>query len=79
MVMAFNAPLNNISVISWRSVLLVEELDFPYHHVDWWSRLIIGFFLCVEITIITRSCKKTQQQQNKCIKERKETGKRELD
>ena len=25
--MVFNAMLNNISVISWRSVLLVEEMD----------------------------------------------------
>jgi hypothetical protein len=24
--MVFNAPFNNISVISWRSVLLVEEI-----------------------------------------------------
>jgi hypothetical protein len=25
--MVFNATFNNISVISWRSVLLVEEMD----------------------------------------------------
>ena len=28
-VMVFNATLNNISVISWRSVLLVEETRVP--------------------------------------------------
>jgi hypothetical protein len=28
-VVAFNAPFNNISVISWQSVLLVEETGVP--------------------------------------------------
>ena len=28
-VMVFNATFNNISVISWRSVLLVEETGVP--------------------------------------------------
>ena len=34
MVMVFNATFNNISVISWRSVLLVEEIEVPgeNHH-----------------------------------------------
>ena len=27
--MVFNATFNNISVISWRSVLLVEEIGIP--------------------------------------------------
>ena len=27
--MVFNAPFNNMSVISWRSVLLVEETGVP--------------------------------------------------
>jgi len=27
--MVFNATFNNISVISWRSVLLVEKLEYP--------------------------------------------------
>jgi len=27
--MVFNATFNNISVISWRSVLLVEEIGVP--------------------------------------------------
>jgi hypothetical protein len=32
--MVFNATFNNISVISWRSILLVEETGIPlkYHH-----------------------------------------------
>ena len=36
MVMVFNATLNNISVISWRSVLLVEETGVPTenHHLS---------------------------------------------
>jgi len=29
MVMMFNATFNNMSVISWRSVLLVEETGVP--------------------------------------------------
>jgi hypothetical protein len=28
-IMVFNATLNNISVISWQSVLLVEETGIP--------------------------------------------------
>jgi len=28
--MVFNATFNNISVISWRSVLLVEETGVPW-------------------------------------------------
>ena len=30
--MMFNATFNNISVISWRSVLLVEEISMPGEH-----------------------------------------------
>jgi hypothetical protein len=29
MLMVFNATFNNISAISWRSVLLVEEIGVP--------------------------------------------------
>ena len=29
MVMVFNATFNNISAISWRSILLVEETEVP--------------------------------------------------
>ena len=32
--MEFNATLNNISVISWRSVLLVEETEDPEKTTD---------------------------------------------
>jgi hypothetical protein len=31
-VMVFNATFNNISVISWRSVLLVEETGVPWEN-----------------------------------------------
>jgi hypothetical protein len=32
--MVFNATFNNISVISWRSVLLVEEIRGPRESTD---------------------------------------------
>jgi len=32
--MLFNATLNNISVISWRSILLVEETEDPQKTTD---------------------------------------------
>jgi hypothetical protein len=32
--MVFNAILNNISVISWRSVLLVKETSVPWENLD---------------------------------------------
>ena len=32
--MMFNATFNNISVISWRSVLLVEEIGIPGENHD---------------------------------------------
>ena len=32
--MVFNATFNNISAISWRSVLLVEETEFPEKTTD---------------------------------------------
>ena len=32
--MVFNATVNNISVISWRSVLLVEEIRIPEKTID---------------------------------------------
>jgi hypothetical protein len=34
MVMVFNATVNNISVISWQSVLLVEETGIPEKTTD---------------------------------------------
>ena len=33
-VMVFNATFNNISVISWRSVLLLEETGVPEKNTD---------------------------------------------
>ena len=32
--MVFNATFNNISVISWQSVLLVEETEYPEKSID---------------------------------------------
>jgi hypothetical protein len=32
--MVFNATFNNISVISWRSVFLVEETGVPEESID---------------------------------------------
>ena len=33
-VMVFNTTFNNISVISWRSILLVEEPEYPVKTTD---------------------------------------------
>jgi predicted nucleotidyltransferase len=35
--MVFNATLNNISAISWRSDLLVEETGVPKETTDLWQ------------------------------------------
>jgi hypothetical protein len=37
--MVFNATFNNISVISWRSVLFVEETGDPENPTDTWIEL----------------------------------------
>jgi hypothetical protein len=37
MVMVFNATFNNISAISWRSVLLVEETGVPEKTINLWQ------------------------------------------
>jgi len=34
MIMVFNGPFINISVISWRSVLFVEETEYPEKTTD---------------------------------------------
>jgi len=39
--MVFNAIFNNISVISWRSVLLVEETFNNISVISWWSVLLV--------------------------------------
>ena len=31
--MVFNATFNNISIVSWQSVLLVEETGVPFDHI----------------------------------------------
>jgi hypothetical protein len=35
--MVFNAPFNNILVISWPSVLLVEKPEYPEKTTDMWQ------------------------------------------
>jgi hypothetical protein len=36
-IVMLNATFNNISVISWRSVLLVEETEYPQKITDLWQ------------------------------------------
>jgi hypothetical protein len=45
--MVFNATFNNISVISWRSVLLVEEIGVPGEN----HRLTASYYLVHSIHI----------------------------
>jgi len=57
--MVLNATFNTISVISWRSVLLVEEIGGPGVHgqVGLYVLLVIFTFINVleEVAIIFRS------------------------
>jgi hypothetical protein len=63
MVMVFNATFNNISVISWRSVLLVEETGGPgknhrpaanhcqtYNDRRGGNRMLVGFITTYAIS-----------------------------
>jgi hypothetical protein len=49
--MVFNATVNNISVISWQSVLLVDETEVPgenhWHVASHWQVYLI---ICIEYT-----------------------------
>ena len=49
-VMAFNATFNNISVISWRSVSLVEETELP-DTPQTTDKLSHIMYVCVHITM----------------------------
>ena len=45
MIMAFNGTFNNISAISWRSILLVEETEVLGENqrsaaIHWWQTLL---------------------------------------
>jgi hypothetical protein len=44
MVMVFNATFNNISIISWRSVLLVEETEESHRLIDIYNLKYIYIF-----------------------------------
>ena len=43
--MVFNATLNNISAISWRSVLLVEKTGVPGDKLPTCRKSLTNFFL----------------------------------
>jgi hypothetical protein len=53
-VMVFNMTLNNISVISWRSVLLAEETGRPKENVrpvaSHWQTLSHNVHCCIKYT-----------------------------
>jgi hypothetical protein len=58
-VMVFNATFNNISVLSWLSVLLVEDIGVPgENHVKiglpvvWWRQIYLINHFCCEITCL---------------------------
>ena len=47
--MVFNATFNNISIISWRQVLLVEETGVPgENHRQTWSHNVVSSTPCHE-------------------------------
>jgi hypothetical protein len=53
MVLVFNATFNNISVISWRSVLLVEETRVPWENhqpaASHWQSLSHNMFYSISV------------------------------
>ena len=57
--MVLNATFNNISAISWRSVLLVEETEVPrenHHPVPWKQRKIIKVKILVDLLLWLWNC-----------------------
>jgi hypothetical protein len=53
-VMVFNATLNNISAISWRSVLLVEKLWFLSVDITW-SKVVSSKSTLNSLILLERS------------------------
>jgi hypothetical protein len=47
--MVFNATFNNISVISWQSVLLVEETGVPGENIDLYASVV---YICYNYFVI---------------------------
>jgi hypothetical protein len=53
MVMMFNATFNNISVISWRSVLLVEETRVPIEKY----RSVASYWQTLSHNVVSSTCR----------------------
>ena len=54
--MEFNATFNNISVISWQSVLLVEETGVHVPGENHWPWLVAGRWLLYELWNLIITC-----------------------
>ena len=55
-IMVFNATFNNISVISWRSVLLVEETEYPGKPPTCGQLMTNSITQCIELSIQRLDC-----------------------
>ena len=61
--MVFNATFNNISVVSWRSVLLVEEtgVQAPDRTIDLEIRGLLYYKFFKLISVSPKNCKKEHE------------------